>query len=131
MAAGDAQRVWFPEMIEQLRDQWHPALSFEGIISLRDNLETLLQKIRAEGHIRSPVVRCPQCGHVGPGATPHVSVRAMILSLKRFSIAPAEPMHDLEKRWGAYRKQNDLDLYGKPGASRPAENPACIHPDSR
>jgi hypothetical protein len=130
MAGGDAQRVWFREMVEQLRDQWHPGMPFEATISLRDHLDTALQRIRFEGDISSPVFRCSYCGHIGPGATPHVSVRAMILSLARFGIAPAEQIHDLEKRWAAYRKQNNLDLYGKPTTSQPVENSRCNHPDA-
>jgi hypothetical protein len=36
------------------------------------------------------VFQCMHCGHVGVGAEPRVSVRAMILSLGRFGIAPAD-----------------------------------------
>jgi hypothetical protein len=99
MAAGDAQRVWFGQMVDRLR----------------------------EGSISSPVFRCRDCGYAGPGATPHVSVRAMVLSLTRFGIAPAEQIHALEKQWSAYRKQNDLDPYGKQTASRQIENSPCNH----
>lgn len=127
MVAGDAQKVWFREMVEWLRDQWHPDMPFEAMISLRDDLDTTLQRIRSEGNIGSPVFRCPHCGHVGPAATPHVSVRAMILSLKRFGIAPADQIHNLEKRWAAHRKQKDLDVYGKQTASQPVENSPCTH----
>jgi hypothetical protein len=127
MAAGDAQRVWFREMVERLRDQWHPDMPFDAVISLRDDLDATLQRIRSEGNIVSPVFRCRDCGYVGPGTTPHVSVRAMILSLARFRIAPADEIHDLEKRWAAYRKQNDLDLYGKRTASPPVEDRRCTH----
>jgi hypothetical protein len=34
MAAGDAQRVWFANMVEQLRSQWHQGMSFETIVAL-------------------------------------------------------------------------------------------------
>jgi len=101
MAAGDPQRVWFGQMVERLRDQWHPDMSFDALISLRDDLDAMLQRLRLEGNISSPVFRCRDCGYVGPAATPHVSVRAMVLSLARFGIAPAEQIHALEKRWGA------------------------------
>jgi len=127
MAAGDVQRVWFPEMLERLRVQWHPDMPFEAIVSLRDDLDAMLQRIRFEGNIGSPVFRCRDCGYVGPGATPHVSVRAMILSLTRFGIAPADQIHALEKRWAACRKQNDLDLYGKQTALGPVEDSPCTH----
>jgi hypothetical protein len=110
MAAGDAQRVWFPEMIEKLRSQWRQDLSFDAIVELRDELDAMLQQIRSERHIRPPVFKCPRCGHVGEGADPHVSVRAMILSLVRFGIAATETTYILEKRWAGYRKERQLDL---------------------
>jgi len=49
MAAGDPQRVWFREMVERLRDQWRPDMPFEAVISLRDDLDMTLQRMRSEG----------------------------------------------------------------------------------
>lgn len=114
-------------MIERLRSQWRQGMSFDAIVALRDDLDATLQRIRSEGHIRPPVLRCPQCGHVGEGAEPHVSVRAMILSLTRFGIAPAEQAYALEKSWAAYRKQNGFDVYGRSTASQPAQVDRCVH----
>jgi hypothetical protein len=130
MASGDRQRVWFPEMIERLRSQWHQEMSFDAIIELRDELDAMLQRIRCERHIRSAVFRCPRCGHVGEGAEPHVSVRAMVLSLTRFGIAPAEQINAVEKGWAAYRKQNGLDLYGKSMTSPTRKVGRCVHPEA-
>jgi hypothetical protein len=130
MAAGDAQRVWFPEMIERLRFHWHPGMSFDAIIELRDDLDTMLHRIRSERRIRPPVFKCPHCGHRGEGAAPHVSARAMILSLLRFGIAPAEATHALEKTWAVYRKENGLDLYGKTLQPIPAGAACCARPQS-
>ena len=127
MPAGDPQRTWFPEMLEILRARWHVDLPFAELIELRDELDTMLHRIRAERHIRPPVIRCPQCGHVGEAAEPDVSVRAMILSLRRFGMAPAEHVKMLEKRWATYRKQNGLDLYGKTAEPAEAGSPACAH----
>jgi hypothetical protein len=124
MAGGDAQRVWFPEMIENLRSRWQEGMSFDAII----DLDAMLQRIRSERHIRPPVFRCPRCGHVGEGADLHVSVRAMILSLSRFGITPSEPIYALEKAWAAYRKQNRLDLYGKSITLSPTQASRCVHP---
>lgn len=127
MPAGDPQRTWFPEMLEILRARWHVGLPIAELIQLRDELDTMLHRIRAERHIRSPVIRCPRCGHVGEAAEPDVSLRAMILSLGRFGMAPAEQVKTLEKRWAAYRKQNGLDLYGKMAEPAEAGAPACAH----
>src|ERR1700689_3438493 len=127
MAAGDGQRVWFPEMIETLRSEWRLGMTFEATIELRDGLDARLQRLRSERHIRSPVFKCPHCGHVGEGAHPHVSVRAMLLSLVRFGIADAEQFKMLEKSWAVYRQQNKLDIFGKVGGLPSAKVPRCGH----
>jgi hypothetical protein len=91
-------------MIERLRSQWRPSMSFDATVKLRDDLDAMLQQIRSERNIRPPVFQCTHCGYVGAGAEPHVSVRAMILSLGRFAIVPAEQIRALEKEWAAFRK---------------------------
>ena len=133
MAAGDPQRVWFPEMVERLRSQWHQGMSFDAIVNLRDELDAMLRRIRSERHIRvrAPVFKCPKCGYVGEGAEPHVSVRAMILSLIRFGIADADPTYVIEKGWAAYRKAKALDLYGKGLAPKSTHIAGCAHPQVR
>ena len=60
-----------------------------------------------------------------------MSVRAMILSFLRFEIAPAEPVYALEKSWARHRKQNGLDLNGKPAAAEPAQGAGCAHQGAR
>ena len=127
MASGDAQRVWFQEMIGRLRSQWHQGMSLDAIVELRDDLDAMLQRIRSERRIRSAVFRCSRCGYVGEGADPHVSVRAMILSLGRFGIATADQTRALEKAWAAKRKESGLDLYGKEIQSQDAEVANCAH----
>lgn len=131
MAAGDAQRVWFPEMVQRLRSKWHQGMSLDALVELRDDLDAMLQQIRSERHIRTPVMKCPRCGYVGEGAPPHVSVRAMLLSLLRFGIADPECTKALEKAWAMHRRQYGLDLHGK-CAGAPAAKPArCFHPQVR
>ena len=112
MAAGDVQRVWFEEMIATLRSKWHRGLVFEELIRLRHELDGMLQQIRAERQIRPPVIKCCKCGHIGEGAAPHVSVRAMILSVIRFDIDDGNATRGVEKQWKAYQKENCLDLNG-------------------
>jgi hypothetical protein len=114
-------------MVDALRVKWHPDLSLPALIAMRDELDAMLHRIRSERHIRPPLVVCRHCGHVGEAMEPDVSVRATILSLGRFGIAAPEDVKTLEKRWVAYRKQNGLDLHGKPaGPGKPGEL-ACDH----
>lgn len=68
----------------------------------RDELDATLHRIRAERHLRPPVIRCPRCGHDGEAAEHDVTVRAMILSLGRFRMAPVEQVKTLEKRRAAH-----------------------------
>ena len=62
MAAGDAHRVWFPEMVECLRSHWHQGISLDVMVELRDDLDAMLQRIRSERRIRS-VFKCSRCGY--------------------------------------------------------------------
>jgi hypothetical protein len=48
----EPQRVWFPEMIERLRSEWHRGMSFDAITELRDDLDAMLQRIRCRFYTR-------------------------------------------------------------------------------
>ena len=126
MASGDPQRTWFPEMIVTLRQEWKPPMSCVALIELRDRQDAMLQAIRSERKILSPIMKCPKCRREGRMAPPKVSVRALILALARFGIAQPEEVKKLEKAWALYRKQNQLDLYGKQQQST-AGSCAMVH----
>jgi hypothetical protein len=106
MPAGDPQRMWFPEMVEELRTRWRSEFSLSDLTQLRNSPDAMQHRIRSERDIRPPVIRCPHCGHTGPAAEPNVSVRATILALSRFGIVPVEEVKALDKRWAAYRRAN-------------------------
>lgn len=112
MASGDAQRTWFPEMIEMLGQTWSPSISESELLALRDRLDSTLQTIRSERHILPAMMWCPNCQAHHPSAPPKVSVRAMILALGRFEMASASEVKALERRWNTYRRRNQLDRYG-------------------
>ncbi|PON12722.1 hypothetical protein C2W62_38120 [Candidatus Entotheonella serta] len=112
MASGDAQRTWFPEMIETLGQSWSPSMSETDLIALRDRLDTTLQTIRSERDIQPPMMWCPGCQARHRSAPPKVSVRAMILALGRFELALTSEVKALERRWNTYRKNHQLDRYG-------------------
>ena len=124
MSSGDAQRTWFPEMVARLRSNWHEELSMPALISLRDELDEMLQCIRAGRNIRTPIITCRKCGMTGPAAPPHVSVRALILALSRFGIVSRERTRVLEKDWARYRKNRGLTGEGRVLAAMPE---ICLH----
>ena len=124
MPSGDPQRTWFPEMVARLRSNWHEGMSMPTLISLRDELDGMLQGIRAGRNIRTPIITCCKCGMTGPAAPPHVSVRALILALSRFEIASSDKTRVLEKDWARYRKNRRLTGEGKVVAEMPE---ICLH----
>lgn len=124
MPSGDAQRTWFPEMVARLRSDWHEGMSMPALISLRDDLDEMLQWIRAGRNIRTPIITCPKCGMTGRAAPPHVSVRALILALGRFEIASGDKARVLERDWATYRKNRRLTGEGKLVPETPE---ICLH----
>src|SRR6266446_726890 len=79
MASGDAQRVWFPELIAIVKQAGAPTMSMDALLRLRDRLETTLQTIRQTRQILPAMMWCPHCQARHRAAPPSVSVRATIL----------------------------------------------------
>jgi hypothetical protein len=124
MPSGDAHRTWFPEMVVRLRAEWRAGMSMPALISLREELDEMLHRIRVGRNIKTPIITCHRCGMTGPAAEPHVSVRALILALARFEIAPKDETCAMEKAWATYRKQHRLNIEGKVSAGDPQ---GCPH----
>ena len=114
MAAGDGNRVWFPEMIGMLRSQWNAAMPFPALIELCNILDEMFQRRRPRDPILPPGSLCPKCGRIVGSESQRrsISVRATILSLGRFGITSPEVTKRTEKEWARYRAEHRLDLYG-------------------
>jgi hypothetical protein len=111
MASGDAQKVWFPEMIAMLRQAAEPVMSMEAVLGLRDRLDATLQHLRRTRQILPAMMWCPHCQAHHRAAPPRVSVRATILAMGRFAAVAPTDVQALEKRWNRYRRQHQLDRY--------------------
>jgi hypothetical protein len=125
MASGDAQKVWFPELIAIVRQAGDTALSIDALLCLRDQLDTTLQMIRQSRQILPALMWCPHCQARHRAAPPRVSVRATILALGRYTRATASEVQALEKQWNRYRRQHQLDRHGQPedAATPPRQRP--------
>ena len=113
MPPGDAQRQWFPEMIEILQQQWDPKLSWEELAVLTARLDTMLQQIRKDRNIIPPMFTCPKCGACKHASFGRISINATIMAAGRFGIASQPEVKELSNRWKKYRKDQGLDNYGK------------------
>ena len=114
MASGDAQKVWFPELIAIVRQAGDTALSIDALLCLRDRLDTTLQTIWQTRQILPALMWCPHCQARHRAAPPRVSVRATVLALGRYTRATASEVQALEKQWNSYRRQHQLDRHGQP-----------------
>ena len=102
-------------MVDVLRAEWRPKMSWGEIIALRDQVYDMLTDIRQSRNIQ-PVTTsklCPCCDKPMVLGASGVSVRAMIFSLKRFGIADEADVKLLEKGWNKHRRETGLDLNGK------------------
>jgi hypothetical protein len=123
MASGDAQRVWFPELIAIMKQAGAPTMSMDALLHLRDRLDTALQTIRHTRQILPAMMWCPHCQARHRAAPPSVSVRATILAVGRFTQATAAEVQALEKQWNRYRRQHQLNRDGKPENAVPSPRP--------
>jgi hypothetical protein len=118
MPAGVRSQTWFPELVADLRQSWRTDLTWDAVIDLRDRLQRRLEGILSSRRIEPATVRCLHCGHVGPGSSPAISVRALLLVLRRFEIETEDRVRQLAKEWSRYRALHRLDLYGGASESR-------------
>ena len=113
MPAGERSQTWFPELVSDLRASWRAELTWDDIIHLRKRLQQRLEEVLRSRGITPATVRCSSCGQAGPGARPDVSVRALLLALRRFGIESDESVRRLEKEWAKHRVVQQLDLRGE------------------
>lgn len=112
MPRGERSQTWFPELVAELRESWRHDLSWDAVIDLRNRLQRRLEQVLSSRGIRPAKVRCLHCGHVGPGAPPVISVRAVLLALRRFRIESEATVRRLDKEWAKHRTLHQLDLNG-------------------
>jgi hypothetical protein len=113
MAAGDAQRTWFPEMLEGLKVRWHRELSWEECRDLCGEMTALRTKIRESKNIKPVRAWCKNCqAHHNPTPSP-LTIRSMLFALKKIGVMDEFEFKELDKMWKKYRKDNSLDARGQ------------------
>lgn len=113
MASGDAQRAWFPEMLENLKETWNKNMTWEQICTLCGEMQSIRNKIREEKNIKPIRFFCKKCGkyHVTPPLP--ITIRSLLFALKKIKKITDEEFNKLDKDWKKYRKTKNLDCYGK------------------
>ena len=112
MPAGDAQRVWFPEMAEELTRFWTGQAQWCDVIAFCDRMFALRTSIRQSRGIQAPLVTCWTCGSSGRAELSGISVRSALFALRKADLISDAQMKELDRDWSRYRKAQALDAYG-------------------
>jgi len=124
MPPGDAQRVWFPEMLDDLRSFWSEEIAWEALADFCERMTEKRKRIRLERGIQPPRTahlppgeRCPKCGQMS-GTTSRreplaVSIRSALFALKKDGLIDEAKFNEFDKSWKKHRKKNGLDAYGR------------------
>ena len=112
MAAGDAFRAWFPEMIDNLRNFWKPDLEWNEVISFYSKMTILRQEIWKKQGVIPANITCRKCGKTSEMKMPNISPRSLFFTLKKISIIDDKQLKLLDKNWKQYQKTQNLNAYG-------------------
>ncbi len=110
MPTGDAQRAWFPEMLEDLKSYWSTDWSWKGFSVFCEAMTEKRQKIKEACGIKPSRMHCEGCG--SQMVLPPISIRSALFALRKIGAIDDNDFKKHEKEWAKYRKANSLDSYG-------------------
>ncbi len=112
MAAGDAQRAWFPDMLAELETYWRDDLDWVDVIDFCERMTELRSEIRTKQGIRPAMINCRSCGEKHPILLSPISPRSVLFALRKVDVISDEELKRLDKDWMRYRRKEDLDVAG-------------------
>ncbi len=122
MASGDAQRLWFPEMLAELRKAWSARMPWADLADLCSRMTDLRTEIRRARGITGPMMRCNCCAEVFDGGSDRrVSIRSALFALRKEGVLTEFRFKKLDAKWKKHRKAKGLDAYGWPAAPDPSQ----------
>lgn len=128
MPAGDAQRVWFPEMLSELRRVWSANMSRAELAALCARVTEMRMEIRRSRGILPPLTRCPACGSTSRADIAGVSVRSALFALASEGLVTEAELRRLDRDWKKHRAALRLDRFGRIAApSQPTHPEHCRH----
>ncbi len=113
MAAGDSQRAWFPEMINDLRKKWNPSMSWKECKELCDEMTEKRKRIKAKKGIKPIRGWCKHCQGYHIMEPAPISIRSLLFALKKISLIIDEEFKKLNSEWKKYQRINNRNAYGK------------------
>jgi hypothetical protein len=112
MPPGDAQRVWFPEMIDELKARWSSSMTWEEFAAFCQRMNDMRKQIRQSRGIKPPLIKCRKCGEISRSDIKGVSIRSGLFALKKYGIITETELKNLNRDWSRYQRKNRLNAYG-------------------
>ena len=122
MPSGDVQRVWFPEMLEELKKSWSTKMCWDELADFCARMTEIRKQIREERGIQPPKTRCPKCGKVSRSDISGVSIRSALFALRNNGVITDDEFKKLDKSWMKHKKKNGLDAHGRKPQSSCSED---------
>jgi len=110
MPSGDSTRVWFPEMLDNLKERWEKTMDWDSVISLCNEMTEFREVIKKEKGIKPAKFKCGNCAESMVLAP--VSVRSLLFALMKVGKIRKETFDKLDKSWKSHQRKNKLDGYG-------------------
>ncbi|MCU0858598.1 MAG: hypothetical protein MUC65_09380 [Pontiellaceae bacterium] len=113
MAAGDAQKAWYPEMLLEIKEQWSRGTSWDDVIRLCERMTILRKELAVAKSIKPPMIKCPKCGTRERSGYPKISVRSLFFALQKINVITDDEFKQIERDWKKHQRENSLDAYGR------------------
>lgn len=107
-----ANKVWWEEVEEMLRDGWNSNLEWEAIIELCGRMQKKLEEVRRQKGIKNPTFWCPVCKMMEE-SEPRVTVNAILYRTAKLGLEEMEEVKKRSYRWQYYKRKHGLDGQGK------------------
>lgn len=133
MPSGDATRVWFPEMLDELQKQWSKALSWEECGLLCDRMTHARTKLKLENGVKGPMMHCRHCNAAHEMSLAPITIRSLLFALRNIGVLSEPELKQLDAAWRRYRVQHRLDGCGKSrevSSMAPPASSAHVHSPS-
>lgn len=115
MPAGDTQRAWFPEMLEDLKSHFSSDMSWEELAAFCRDMTEKRHRIREARNIKPARRTCGECG--GNMVLPPVSIRSALFALRKINVINESELKRLDQEWNKHRKAHCLDAWGNKSGS--------------
>ena len=112
MPAGDAQRVWFPEMLARLKQIDFAFDDWPAVADFCSEMTEFRSELRQAKGIKDPLMKCRRCGQplvFFDG----ISIRSFIFAIHKQAVISESELKQLDLSWSKYRKIHQLNKFGR------------------